>query len=427
MGNSFGTFLNGCGPQHRAAFLHLLALLSLLVVTVAGFSMPAKAVSNLTKTVIVAHPPDTVHFEKIIGYFTSTSHPSYFLGTDRGAYIFDPVARKTITVAKDGSHYEQAKAFYAAPTDKLQSVMASAGNGFGKLVAYRNPGNCSGCSAFGQWDKFVIYSGSGCHDLHVLDLDGDRKPDVACSATNGNPSPAYIEFQNGYYNWTHVQVVAMGDGIGVLAVNGYNSGKAIHLAGCNGGKLYWYQNPGGVAARTPGKWKSHHVGDCNPGTSIAGEHVTDSAGGSGRYIIVQASNETGTWGAWRSGLAYFDPGAGSNPTTWTKHIIDSTYRDVHQIAVGVLNGHRFMTVGEQEQASTKCNAKGFNHNGGHGCRVAIYPWTGAGFGRPKIVSTLGTQNQALFQRNGVEYMVGANHNNYVAIDPGYNLWKFTLP
>jgi hypothetical protein len=32
-------------------------------------------------SVIVAQPPDPIHFEKAIGNFTSTSYPSFFLGT----------------------------------------------------------------------------------------------------------------------------------------------------------------------------------------------------------------------------------------------------------------------------------------------------------------------------------------------------------
>jgi hypothetical protein len=149
----------------------------------------------------------------------------------------------------------------------------------------------------------------------------------------------------------------------------------------------------------------------------------------GRDIVIVASNEDGTNNAelWPTGLGYYDPG--TNPYgTWTFHQIDSTYRDVHQIATDVLNGVPFFTVGEQEQTSSICNREGHNTHGSlyNGCRVAIFPWNGGGFNTPTIASNLGTHNQTLYQLNGVEYMAGANHDEYDATDAAYNLWTFNF-
>src|SRR5262249_1276596 len=158
---------------------------------------------------------------------------------------------------------------------------------------------------------------------------------------------------------------------------------------------------------------------CNQGVQIRGLDV------GGRDIVLVASNES----SWPSGFAYFDPGSDAFGT-WGKVVVDSTYRDVHQIACDTLNGIPFCTLGDEEQPSNASNAfnpQGYNdHPGIQGCRVAIFPWAGNGFSVPTLVSTMGTQNQALFQLNGVEYMAGANHGVYGAYDAAYNVWTFTL-
>jgi hypothetical protein len=161
------------------------------------------------------------------------------------------------------------------------------------------------------------------------------------------------------------------------------------------------------------------VGWCNEGVSVASLNVGN------RDILIVASNE-GEPTAWADGLAWFDPG--SNPFgNWTETIIDSTYTDVHQITGDVFNGIPLITVGEQEQASSVCNNQGYNdHPNVRGCRVAVYPWTGKGFGAPTVLSTMGTQNQQTLIVGNTFYVAGANHNNYNAVDTNYNLWKVQL-
>src|SRR5262249_21631727 len=104
-----------------------------------------------------------------------------------------------------------------------------------------------------------------------------------------------------------------------------------------------------------------------------------------------------------------------------------------EIACDTMNGVPFCTVGEQEQASNVCNSQGYNnHATVSGCRVAIFPWNGSGFAGPTFLQDTtgnpvrGTQNQALFQFNGMEYMVGATHAVLGGYDTNFYLWKFQV-
>jgi hypothetical protein len=370
-----------------------------------------------TKTTIAPNPPATgagMSLEKAIDYFTSTSYPSFFLGSQHGAFIYDAEKRSRISIASEGYHYEKAKPFLY-PGDKYPGIIASVDN---TLVWYQNPANWNGGDATKPWPKYAISSESGCHDLEIADLDSDGKQDVACSGTALYHESSVLLFQNAHNSWTPSQVNAApaGEGIALVAISGVNGGARTNIVGCSNDKLYWYQNPGGAAARTTA-WTPHYIGPCNDGVSIASVDVGD------RDLVVVASNEELPT-AWAPGLVYFDPGA--NPyDTWTERSIDSSYRDVHQITSGTLDGVVYITVGEQEQASNSCNTRSYNnHPDVTGCRVAIFPWTGTGFGAPTIVSHMGTQNQQVLQIGNVAWMVGANHNAFRALDPAYYLWRF---
>jgi hypothetical protein len=411
--------------KHSALFLLMTAFLPA--------SMPAaysQTANILSSKVIVADPPNSIHFEKSIGNFTSTTYPSYFLGTNESGYIFDTTTGQNCSVGVSGQYYERSRT-YTYPGDKYAGVIASLEY---STVWLENPLNV-GKSLCGGWNPQVVNPSLGAHDMRLADFDGDGKMDVLASGQNipDDRTTGFISFQNNYNAWVQGSFQpTSGDGIGVLAINGVNGGADTNIVACNpsNNELYWYQNPGGSAARTA-NWTAHLIATtsingspaCTAGVSLSTLNVGN------RYIVVIATNEGGTndTEVWTPGLGYYDPG--SNPNgLWTYHEIDDTFRDVHEVATDVLNGVPFFVAGEQEQTSLQCNGEGYNTHGSlyNGCRVAIFPWNGNGFNAPTIASELGAHNETLFQLNGVEYLAGANHDEYEATDPAYHVWTFNF-
>ncbi len=357
------------------------------------------------------------NFEDSLGFFDNSGSPSYFLGSFAGARLFTPSGPFVVTSQAAGEFYESSKT-YLYPGNKYPDLIVSENN---QLVMLINPANGNGGNASVSWGKFVINQAAGCHILYVVDLDGDGQDDVACSGSVTLHTTSFVVFQNSRFSWSPpVNVAPSGDGIAPIAINGVNGGAENSLVGCNpngnGTTLYFYKNPGGAAARNAGNWGGYPIGHCNQGATIGSLNVGN------REIAIVGASET----PFADGLAYFDPG--SNPYgNWAETIIDSSYVAIHQV-----NGINFMNIplailGEQEQSSSICNNQGYNlHPQISGCRVAIFPWTGSGFGSPTLLSNLGTHNQESMIVGNTLYIAGTNHDLYGATDPNYDLWEVQL-
>jgi len=410
-------------------------LSGLLLVSACAFStfvttLHGQTAKVLSHTLIVAQPPDPVHFEKSIGNFTSTTYPSFFLGTGSGGngYIYDTQTGTSCSIGHPGEYYEKSRTF-TYPGDKYAGVIVALSTSVAWL---ENPLNYGG-SLCGDWGVQPINPNRAGHTIRLADFDGDGKLDVLAS---GGEFPTkyttgFISFQNAHNSWPlGTFVPAAGDWIDVVAISGVNGGARTNIVACNSSNnsLYWYQNPGGSAARGSG-WTAHLIAStvlgggpaCNAGVTLGSMSVGN------RDIVIVASGETGAVTPWSPGLGYYDPGSSPN-STWTFHQLDSTYMDVHEIASDTLNGTPFFSIGEQEQASSICNGEGLNDHGNSysGCRLAIFPWNGTGFNAPTIVSNLGSHNQTLYQLNGVEYVAGANHSTYKPTDKSYSVWTFNF-
>lgn len=405
-------------------------ILSALALLVSVSVIHAQTATLISHSVIVAQPPDPIHYEKAIGNFTSTSYPSFFLGTgDAGnGYIYDTQTGTNCSLGIPGKYYERSRPFTYSG-DTYAGVIASL---YTSIAWLANPLNWGGSLCSG-WPATTINPSRGAHELHLVDLDGDGKLDVLTSGTSfpNVITTAFIAFQNNYNSWpAGVFAPPAGESIDVVAISGVNGGARTNIVSCNpsNGSLYWYQNPGGSAARTS-NWTAHLIASTSIGTTPActqGIALASLSVGN-RDIVIVADGEHGTNEPWSPGLGYYDPGSTPN-SKWTFHQIDGTYVDVHQIASDILNGTSFFTIAEQEQASPSCNGEGLNDHGSSysGCRVAVFPWNGSGFGASTVFSNLGSHNQVLYQLNGVEYMAGANHGLYYATDPAYNLWTFNF-
>jgi hypothetical protein len=72
----------------------------LLAVTVAS---PGQSQTFAVAASVIDPQPGGIAYEKAIDYFTATNYPSYFLGTDVGAFLYDTVKHLKITVSYTGS------------------------------------------------------------------------------------------------------------------------------------------------------------------------------------------------------------------------------------------------------------------------------------------------------------------------------------
>src|SRR5271165_4136057 len=132
----------------------------------------------LSHTVIVAQPPDPIHYEKAIGNYTSTTYPSFFLGTGNSGngYIYDTQTGNNCSVGIPGYYYERSRTF-TYPGDTYAGVIASL---LTSVAWLENPLNW-GSSLCGDWPTQVINPNRGAHTLHLADFDGDGKMDVLAS------------------------------------------------------------------------------------------------------------------------------------------------------------------------------------------------------------------------------------------------------
>jgi hypothetical protein len=363
---------------------------------------------------------------KTIGFFTSKTMPSVVSGTGRGLYLYTsssgelsgPWVKSTIDPV--GEFYEQSAAFLKAgdtyPGVVVSRSRQSAGQPY-QLVRYSNPMNRGGDPSQ-PWPMEIINPSAGCHELRVGDVDGDGLLDIVCSGTMAGGTLNFIAFQNNSNHWKIVDhpfrhqgfVARVGESIDLISISG---GPRINVVAANDSGVYWFKNPkltGGNPRTDP--WSGSRVGDGNRGVSIA----TGVFNRSGESIVVASNEELPA--PWAPGLVWYEPPP--DPTqTWFSHSVDPTYRFVHQINTGHLNGRPYFIVGEQEQT---CGAPlvAASHSG-IPCRVTMFQFKEGSF-IPFSIYEQGTHNQSVILYKGGLLVVGANHGVYGAPYRALQAW-----
>jgi hypothetical protein len=326
------------------------------------------------------------------------------------------------TIDPAGDFYERARPFLY-PDDTYPGVMASRS---GQLVWYYNPLNWGG-DPTQPWPMEVINPNAGCHDLHIVDLDGNGLPDVVCSSVFFAGTQAFIAYENAFNNWQIINNPfldpsgnGIGDSVAFISVNGSARTNAV---GATPTGIYWFQNPG---TNRNGRWIPSFVGT-GGSTNDVGETVIGVVPGGRTDNIIVASGEEPV-GPWPPGLVEFSSAEGQS---WSTTALDSTYRAVHEIDGGMnFGGLPFFLIAEQEQAGSACNSMGFIEHPADDpfCRVVVYQLQrGAGDAFVPILelSSLGSHNATYVSYNGGIAVVGANHNLYGAPDPALHVWFVT--
>jgi len=392
-----------------------------------GVLIPALALGQTIQDYVVDPKPPSIPLEKTIGYYITTDLPSVAIGSSSsdggpgGAYLYissgdlsGPWSQSVIDPS--GDFYERMRP-YQEPWEPFPGIVASRS---GQLVWYINPNNFGG-DPTQLWPMQVI-ADSWCHDIRVVDLDGDGLPDIVCSATTTHGTQSLIAYQvfNGNVGWQVINSpfvdpngAVIGDSVNLISVNG--SPRTNVLAATDNG-VYWFQNPG---ANRTGPWVPHLINNGGSRNDI-GETTLGVVpiGGSADAVVI-ASGEEPT-GPWPNGLAIVSSADGRH---WTPQRLDTTYRNTHEIDGGTELGP-FFIVGEQEQVAPGCNSINLNEHPPSipDCRLMLFQYQGGTFVPTLELSGLGAHNQQYVPYGSGIAVVGANHGGYGATDPALHIW-----
>lgn len=203
----------------------------------------------------------------------------------------------------------------------------------GELLWYENP----------EWTPHHI-DDVALHDIEVVDLDGDGRPDIVGrnQGAFGNPkgNALYFYRQESPLKWNR-RTVAIPDGEGLAVADINNDGRPDVIIG-----QYWLENPGDILN---GTWKLHQYSKTwtYPHVFVA----TGDLNGDGRLDIALSPSEK-AGGMYR--ISWFE--APRDPTKeWQEHVIEDNVETVHHF-IGTADfdkdGQRDIAIAAMQQGKS---------------------------------------------------------------------------
>ena len=275
------------------------------------------------------------------------------------------------------------------------------------LIWYRNPVGDGG-DPTQPWEAInVSPDGARMHDVQVADLDGDGKLDIVTRHQSGFGRMAgnqiHIWKQDSPRSWSHRTFdCPHGEGLNIADVNG--DGRLDIIIGGR-----WYANPGDILS---GEWEEYlfmsaEYFDQNWTNGDVVVATGDLAGNGGVDIALSPAEGSGH-------LSWFEAPADPTESSWTEHILESTFDHAHGMGIGDMNGdgRPDIVVANMHQATPPQE-------------VAVYLNQGNGNSWQKqTVATTGSHNIVLVDigANGRLDIFGANWNNSASTHGAIEYW-----
>ncbi|NLF29691.1 MAG: VCBS repeat-containing protein [Planctomycetes bacterium] len=289
----------------------------------------------------------------------------------------------------------------------LDVVVPSAGKPYAPLYWYRNP-MASGRSPTEPWDRHVIGTPKGRHDVLLADLDGDGRLEVAVRGQSsfsdkaGDEITLYRRQDDGAWAW---RTIACPHGEGIAAADLRGTGRLDLIV--NG---RWYANPGDILGKS---WPERIFT-----TRYTHADVKVAAGdidGDGRPEIVLVPSELAKQ-IYR--ISWFKAGSDA-AEEWDEHVVaDGVECVLHSLALADMDGGGDLDI-----------VTAMMHQGQPPQEVSIYHNRGRGTSWDKqVVATGGSHNLVVadIDGDGMPDLYGCNWHSNAPNRAAVEYWRNDL-